>query len=99
MMILGKMSDHCVNVYLCVRHPTPFRLVTHIDIQDLIGGTLSQEGLSGGAGDFIGSSVSKHSAHALVLPWTVDGPVPIDDGTTGTATQSCSTHIHTHTHT
>lgn len=57
-----------------------YKHFTHINIQDLIGGPLSQEGLPSGASDFIGSAVGEHGAPALVLPWPVNGPVSIDDG-------------------
>lgn len=62
---------------------------THIDIQDLISGTLSQKGLPRSAGDLVRSFVGEHCPSALVLPRAIDCPVPIDDGAARATSQGC----------
>lgn len=62
---------------------------THIDIQDLVSGTLSQKGLPRSAGDLVRSFVGEHCPSALVLPRAIDCPVPIDDGAARATSQGC----------
>lgn len=62
---------------------------THIDIQNLIGGTFSQKWLSSSAGDLIWSFVGEHCPSTLILPWSINCPVPIDDGAARATSQGC----------
>lgn len=53
--------------------------VTYINIQDLVGGSVSEERFPGSATYLVGPSVDKHGARSFIFPWSVDSPVSIDN--------------------
>lgn len=62
--------------------------LTYKNFQDLISGTISKKRLSSCAADLIGPAVGEHGARAFILPWSVNGPVSVDDGSSGAASES-----------
>lgn len=66
----------------------PLRPQSHINLQHLIGRSISEERLPGGAADLVGSSVGEHSPSSLVAAGSVDDPVPINDGSARSALKS-----------
>lgn len=64
------------------------RFLSYINFQDLIRGSVSEKRLPSCTADFIGSAVGEHGARSLVLSWSVNSPVSVDDGPPWSASQS-----------
>lgn len=62
--------------------------LSYINFQDLIRGSVSEKRLPSCTADFIGPAVGEHGARSLVLPWSVNGPVSVDDGSPWSASES-----------
>lgn len=63
-------------------------ILTYINFQYFICGSIREKRLPSCAADFIGPAVGEHGTRSLILPWSVNGPVSIDDGSSWTATES-----------
>lgn len=63
-------------------------ILTYVNFQNFISGSISEKRLASCAADFIGPAVGEHGAHSLILPWSVNGPVSVDDGSSWAASES-----------